>query len=194
MPERLSQYFLLHFRRNTMKITHFVAIAALALGTAGAAFASPITGAIGIGGSDTWNTTTINFSNPGVVTSAVGDFSTIPLFSSATTIGSFDYALTGPESVTIFTTAVDGASLIVNQVTSSSDTGDTLTIKGNGTLDLDGYDPTVGTFIITSSNTQGAISFEATAGASPVPEPASLALFGTGLLGVVGIARRKFKV
>jgi hypothetical protein len=177
-----------------MKITNFVAIAALALGTAGAAFADPITGAIGIGGSDTWNSTTISFSNPGAVTSTVGDFSTIPLFTSATMISSFDYAITTPEAVTIFTTSVDGASLIVNQVTSSVDTGDTLTIKGTGTLDLNGYDPTIGTFIITSSNTEGAISFEATAGASPVPEPASLALFGSGLLGVVGIARRKFKV
>ncbi len=48
-----------------------------------------------------------------------------------------------------------------------------------------------GTFSAQDNTTANAIGYQPVAS---TPEPTSLALFGTGLLGVVGVARRKFNV
>ena len=174
----------------------FALLAALALGSFAVANATPINGSLGItGGGDTWDATTIHFSGPGMVNAQTGTFASINFTGAAVFLNDFTYtpANYSPTSYILFST-IDGISLNVTEVTTGFVDVTGLHMAGYGFLTENGYDNTPGSFILNSSNSGDAVTFQATTTASPVPEPASLALFGTGLLGIVGIARRKFNI
>ncbi len=71
---------------------------------------------------------------------------------------------------------------------------DNLTITGDAQIDLNGVISNGVLTLTTQGGGDGVTNVTFSATTSPVPEPASLALFGSGLLGIVGIARRRFNV
>jgi len=69
---------------------------------------------------------------------------------------------------------------------------DLISMYGSGIAYITGYDATPGDWSVSANRSGTTASFSSSAGVNAVPEPASMLLFGTGLLGI-GYARRKFK-
>jgi hypothetical protein len=194
-----------HFNQDRAKGPLKAISAILAIGLLGGSFcqkvdASPVVGSIDFGGVVTYDTmslataTRVNIWNSSFVLQDSGDFSSIAPGTHVTMAAPWIF---NPSTATPSLWNVGGFTFDLTSAAIAVQDSHFLNVTGIGTVTGNGFDPTPGIWTFSSSNSNGSTSttfgFQATT--DPVPEPSTLALFGTGI-GIVSLhlLRRKLRV
>jgi hypothetical protein len=200
-------------------IKRLIALSVLAIGSVAVAHADPISGFFSATGTDTFTTSSISFDSALVAGAIGGTFATYLTDGNAITFapGPLPYANgmnTAPPNTTLFSTTENGETFtftitdyqaqFINNGTDGCTGGSTcLVATGDGFFTGTGAfsgtsGPAVFNFTsqyVLNQPLTSITSFSASSSAvAPVPEPASLALVGSGILAIAGFARRKFSI
>jgi len=125
----------------------------------------------------------------GLVTGAYGDYSGVAL---GTFVDFNDFVfdpLSAGTQLWTFDFGGNTYSFSMSTITIVSQTSNTVSLEGSGMASISGFDDTDGDFALTLNQSGQAFSFSSSA--SVVPVPPAVWLFGSGLLGLIKIARRR---
>ena len=165
------------------------------------AFAVPISGSINFSGSSSYlggttpsDATGIHFDEGFTLKGGTGDYAAVPKFTDVTFQDFyFNPTLSTPvDPLWSFNYGGKTYDFIMNNVSYYvSPDGSSLTLSGSGVLQISGLEDTFGTWNFTTQGSNAIGSFSATS--APVPEPGTLLLLGSGLVGMFSYGRRRMK-
>jgi hypothetical protein len=122
-----------------------------------------------------------------LVVGSSGDLALV--FGTAATMTDFQFNPLTPNPVSLwsvggFTFSMDNVNIVTQDATD-------LVLSGSGTITGNGFDATEGTWEFTGQTASNITFSWSSSNATVVPVPAAVWLFGSGLIGLVGVARRK---
>lgn len=120
------------------------------------------------------------------VAQALGDLS--GALGLTATMADFQFNPLSPNPVTVW--SVDGFSFSMTSVANIFQNSTFLLLSGTGTVSKSGFETTAGTWDFSGQTSGNTFSWSSSSAAA-VPVPAAVWLFASGLLGMIGIARRK---
>ena len=171
----------------------------IAFGGTANAVPIPVGSTLNITGNATFTATQVSFNTPAALALGTGAYVPLGTYSGLLSCVTISTPLTfspftAGQLFSATNNSITATVSVVSQLVAPSISANVLTIQDNVSLTLSTFDTTPGQLFLTVNQATGAISgsFSATVQSVAVPEPMTLALFGTGLLGL-GLTQLKRK-